>query len=55
MQVDDEAKAKALQITFDSVMGILSDEAKTFLSEAVKDLKVYITTKIEAKIKDSKE
>ena len=48
---DAEAQKKAFQLTFDAVMAVLTDDAKDYLGEAVKDLTAYITTEIEAKVK----
>jgi hypothetical protein len=45
---DVEAQKKAFQLTYDAVMAILTDDAQEYLSEAIKDLNAYITTKIEA-------
>lgn len=47
---DLEAQKKAFQLTYDSILAILSEDANEYLSEAVKDLNLYITTKIEAQI-----
>ena len=47
---DAEAQKHAFTLTFDAVMGILTEDAKVVLSEAVTDLGAYITTKIEAKV-----
>ena len=44
---DAEAQKKAFQLTFNSVMAVLTDDAQEYLNEAVKDLTVYITNKIE--------
>ena len=51
---DDAAQKRAFQLTFDSVMGLLTDEAKAYLCEIYADLSAYITTKIEASIKAAK-
>ena len=51
---DDEAQKAAFKKTFDAVMAVLTDDAKKYLGEAVKDLTVYITNKIEANIIASK-
>jgi hypothetical protein len=45
---DAEAQKQAFKLTYDAVMAILTDEAKTYLNEAIKDLNVYITNKIES-------
>lgn len=51
---DAEAQKKAFNQTYDAVMGILSEEAKKYLNEAVGDLNLYITQKIEAEVKINK-
>lgn len=52
---DAEAQKKAFQLTFDAIMAILTDDAQVYLSEAVKDLNAYITTKIEAQVAVAKQ
>jgi len=47
---DAEAQKKAFQLTYDAVMAVITDDAQEYLSEAVKDLSTYITTKIEAQV-----
>jgi len=47
---DIEAQKKAFQLTYDAVLDILTDDAQIYLNEAVKDLKAYITTKIESEV-----
>ena len=51
---DEEAQKKAFQLTYDAVTAVLTDEAQKYLSESVKDLKIYITNKIEAQVKATK-
>lgn len=51
---DAEAQKIAFQKTFDSVMAVLSAEAKEYLTAAYGDLTAYITTKIEAEVKLNK-
>ena len=51
---DAEAQKKAFNQTYGAVMGILSEEAKKYLNEAIGDLNLYITQKIEAEVKISK-
>jgi hypothetical protein len=51
---DAVAQKKAFQQTFDAVMAVLTDDAKEYLGEAVKDLTAYITNKIEANVKATK-
>ena len=45
-----EAQKEAFKITYDAVMAILTDEAKTYLTEIYGDISAYITTKIEAEV-----
>lgn len=45
---DAEAQKHAFKLTYDAVMAILTDEAQMYLNEAIKDLNVYITNKIES-------
>ncbi len=45
-----EAQKEAFNKTYDAVMAILSEDAKIYLSEAVGDLNLYITQKIEAEV-----
>ena len=49
-----EAQKEAFKITYDAVMAILTDEAKTYLTEIYGDISAYITTKIEAEVNMSK-
>ena len=51
---DAEAQKKAFNQTYGAVMGILSEEAKKYLNEAIGDLNLYITQKIEAEVKINK-
>ena len=45
-----EAQKEAFNKTYDAVMAILSEDAKVYLTEAVGDLNLYITQKIEAEV-----
>jgi hypothetical protein len=45
-----EAHKKAFDMTFNNVLGILSEDAKNVLGQAVGDLDTYITSKIEAQV-----
>lgn len=47
---DVEAQKKAFQLTYEAVFSVLTEEAQKYLNEAVKDLSVYVTNKIEAQI-----
>ena len=51
---DADAQKVAFQKTFDSVMTVLSAEAKEYLSEAYGDLATYITNRIEAEVNVNK-
>ena len=51
---DAEAQKKAFNQTYGAVMDILSEEAKKYLNEAIGDLNLYITQKIEAEVKINK-
>ena len=51
---DAEAQKKAFNQTYGAVMGILSEDAKKYLNEAIGDLNLYITQKIEAEVKINK-
>lgn len=45
-----EAQQKALKMTADAVLAILSDEAKAYLPTIVGDLNTYILTQIESEV-----
>lgn len=50
-----EANQKeALQMTYENILAILSNDAKEYLQEGFGDLEIYIKNKIEAKVKESK-
>ena len=51
---DAEAQKKAFQLTYEAVVGVLTEEAHVYLSEVVGDVHAYITNKIEAEVKMSK-
>ena len=51
---DADAQKEAFNQTYSAVMGILSEEAKKYLNEAIGDLNLYITQKIEAEVKINK-
>ena len=51
---DVEAQKMAFNQTYNAVMNILSEEAKEYLTVAVGDLNLYITQKIEAEVKVTK-
>lgn len=48
---DMEAQKQAFNLTLTSVLTILNDDAKEVLTEAIGDLNVYISQKIEAEVK----
>lgn len=45
-----EAQKVAFNMTFEAVFNLLTDEAKEYLTEAVGDLNLYVTQKIEAEV-----
>lgn len=47
---DMEAQKEAFQQSYNAVFALLSDEAKEYLNEAIKDLGYYVTTKIESQV-----
>ena len=47
---NEEAQKQAFQLTYEAVMTILTDDAQEYLSEVIKDLNAYITTKIESQV-----
>lgn len=49
-----DAQKEAFKKTYDAVMKILTEDAKKCLTESVGDLETYITNKIEAEVKLSK-
>ena len=49
-----DAQKEAFNQTYNAVMGILSEEAKEYLNEAIGDLNLYITQKIEAEVSINK-
>jgi hypothetical protein len=51
---DAEAQKEAFNQTYEAVMCILSEEAKEYLNEAIGDLNLYITQKIEAEVNVNK-
>ena len=51
---DAEAQKVAFTMTYESVVKLLTDEATEYLNEAVGDLQLYITQKIEAEVNVSK-
>lgn len=51
---DLEAQKVAFNKTFEAVMAVLTDDAKEVLTEAIGDLNVYVSNKIEAEVKLTK-
>lgn len=49
-----EAQVIALNKTYDAVMAVLTNEAETYLNNAIGDLESYIKTAIEATVKAQK-
>ena len=52
---DAEAQKIAFQKTYDTVIKLLTDDAKTFLESIVSDLTLYLTTRIESEVNLNKE
>ena len=51
---DGEAQKTAFQMTLDSVLAVLTEDAKAYLAEAYGDINAYLSTKIEAEVKAQK-
>ena len=51
---DAEAQKKAFEMTYNSVISILTDEAKVYLTSIYGDLTAYITNMIEAEVNKNK-
>lgn len=51
---DAEAQKIAFNMTLEAILGILSEDAKKYLSEAFGDLNSYITSQIEASVNVNK-
>ena len=51
---DKSAQEEAFKKTYESVMAVLSEDAKAYLTNAYGDLSVYLTQKIEAEVNKSK-
>lgn len=51
---DAEAQKAAFKQTYDAVMNVLTDDAVKYLTTFVGDLEMYVTNKIEADVKLSK-
>lgn len=51
---DHEAQKKAFEMTYQSVLAILSKDAQEYLTEAVGDLNAYIVKSIEAQVNANK-
>lgn len=51
---DAEAQKKAFEMTYNAVIGILSEEAKVYLASIYGDLTAYITNMIEAEVNKNK-
>lgn len=52
---DEEAQKTALETTMNAVLVILSEEAKTYLTEITGDIEVYLTNLIEAEVNKNRE
>lgn len=51
---DAEAQKAAFQQTYDAVMKVLTSEAMKYITESVGDLETYVTNKIEAEVRLTK-
>ena len=51
---DAEAQKIALQKTYDAIMGILTEDAKEYLSTVIGDLQSYVLNKIESNVAQTK-
>ncbi len=49
-----EAQKEAFELTYNAVMAVLTDDAKSYLTAIYGDLTTYITNKIEAEVNISK-
>lgn len=53
-QFDMEAQKVAFTMTYNAVINLLTEEAEEYLSEAIGDLNLYITQRIESEVKLNK-
>lgn len=51
---DVEAQKIAFNMTYEAVIGLITDEASEYLTEAVGDLQLYVKNKIEAEVNINK-
>ena len=51
---DKNAQEEDFRKTYESVMAVLSEDAKAYLANAYGDLSIYLTQKIEAEVNKSK-
>ena len=51
---DKEAQEQAFLMTFNAVSGLLTEESKKYLNEAIGDLDLYIKQKIESEVNINK-
>ena len=51
---DKEAQIEAFRITYESVLNILSEDAKEYLKQALGDFEGYVIQKIEAEVNANK-
>ena len=51
---DKEAQEQAFLMTFKAVSGLLTEESKKYLNEAIEDLDLYINQKIESEVNINK-
>lgn len=53
-QFDMEAQKVAFTMTYNAIINLLTEEAEEYLSEAIGDLNLYITQRIESEVKLNK-
>lgn len=51
---DVEAQKTAFEMTYNAVLGVLTEDAKNYLTAFYGDLGAYMTNKIEAEVKNTK-
>lgn len=51
---DAEAQKTAFTKTYETVMNLLTEEARMYLTESISDLEIYVSNKIEAEVNYNK-
>lgn len=49
-----EAQEEAFKMCYNNIVGLLSEEAKKYITETFGDLEIYLTTRIESLVKKAK-